>query len=122
MPGSHLINTRSGVWMKEKQRKMQERIGRMRTETANLCAGHVVVRRSQPPCGDAPSSRLVASPNLWPRHLRLFMRCLSDSASFKSTQAGGEILQAQRGRVVLNFLLALGENYGDHPCNQVNRP
>src|SRR4029077_11508936 len=42
----------------------------------DLCAGHVVVRRSQPHCGDAPSSRLVASPNLWPRHLRLFMRWL----------------------------------------------
>src|SRR6266404_8704792 len=55
---------------------MKERIDRMKTETADLCAGHVVVRRSQPHCGDAPSSRLVASPNLWPRHLLLFMRCL----------------------------------------------
>src|SRR5260221_9615647 len=64
---------------------------------ADLCAGHVVVRRSQPHCGDAPSSRVgfpslaimfpgettcrfaasnVASPNLWPRHLLLFMRWL----------------------------------------------
>jgi hypothetical protein len=25
-------------------------------------------------CGYAPSSRLVAGPNLWPRHLRSFMR------------------------------------------------
>jgi hypothetical protein len=27
-----------------------------------------------PTAGDAPSSRLVVGPNLWPRHLRLFMR------------------------------------------------
>src|SRR5258708_36032348 len=76
MTRSHLINTRSGVRIKQKRRKMQERIGKMRTETANLWAGHVVVRRSQPHCGDAPSSRLVAGTNLWPRHLLLFMRWL----------------------------------------------
>ena len=48
--------------------------GEKKSGAADLCAGHVVVRRSQPHCGDAPSSRLVADPNLWPRHLRLFMR------------------------------------------------
>src|SRR5258706_9995930 len=116
------MTTRSGVKMKKKSDKMQVRRDKQKRVAADICAGHFVVRGSQPPCGDAPSSRLVASPNLWPRHLRLFMRCLSVSASFKSTQAGGEILQAQRGRVVLNFLLALGEKYVDHPCNQVNRP
>src|SRR5258705_13367605 len=44
------------------------------------------VRRSQPHCGDAPSSRLVSNPNLWPRHPRLFMRCLL----IKTVQAGGD--------------------------------
>src|SRR5258708_37177483 len=44
--------------------------------TADLWAGYFVVRRSQPHCGDAPSSRLVSSPTLWPRHPRLFMRWL----------------------------------------------
>ncbi|MDB6066741.1 MAG: hypothetical protein JWR26_2949 [Pedosphaera sp.] len=29
-----------------------------------------------PTAGDAPSSRLVSSPNLWPRHPRLFMSWL----------------------------------------------
>jgi hypothetical protein len=33
-----------------------------------------VVRQSQPPFGDAPSSRLASGPNLWPRHLLPFMR------------------------------------------------
>ena len=71
---SHLINTRSGVWIKEKQNNMKKRNDRKGTGTADLCAGHVVVRPSQPHCGDAPSSRRVAGPNLWPRHLLLFVR------------------------------------------------
>ena len=71
---SHLTNTRSGVKMKKKRVKMKDGSRENKNEAADLCAGHVVVRRSQPHCGDAPSSRLVASPNLWPRHLLLFMR------------------------------------------------
>jgi len=62
--------------MKKKRDKMKVGRDRQKREAADLCAGHVVVRRSQPHCGDAPSSRLVASPNLWPRHLRLFVRLL----------------------------------------------
>jgi len=73
-PRSHLTNTRSGVWNKERPRNMKETMGEKTTGAADLCAGHFVVRRSQPHCGDAPSSRLVAGPNLWPRHLPLFMR------------------------------------------------
>ena len=65
--------------------------------TADLWAGHFVVRWSQPHCGDAPSSRVgypspppvsfptgderfairgVSDPNLWPRHPRLLARGL----------------------------------------------
>ena len=40
-----------------------------------------VVRRLTAPFRDAPSSRLAASPNLWPRHPRLFMRWLLVSPS-----------------------------------------
>jgi hypothetical protein len=70
---SHLIYIRSGV-DEEKRNKMKNIRREKKSGTADLCAGHIVVRRSQPHCGDAPSSRRVAGPNLWPRHLRLFMR------------------------------------------------
>src|SRR5258708_35683804 len=62
--------------------------GEKKRGAADLCAGHVVVRRSQPHCGDAPSSRRVARPNLWPRHLRLFMRCLLMCVAVASAQHG----------------------------------
>ncbi len=51
---------------------MKAGIDKQKSRAADLCAGHVVVRRSQPHFGDAPSSRLVAGANLWPRHLLLF--------------------------------------------------
>ena len=64
----------------------------MEDKAADLCAGHFVVRRSQPPCGDAPSSRLVAGPNLWPRHLLLFMRCLLVREDVTSALGFGRLL------------------------------
>ncbi len=44
-------------------------------------ATSLLVGRSPTP-GDAPSSRLVSSPNLWPRHPRLFGRCLLTRINF----------------------------------------
>ena len=73
---SHLTNTRSGVWDKEKRDKMKTAMGRKQTRAADLCTGYFVARRSKPHFGDSSSSRRVASPNLWPRHLLLFVRCL----------------------------------------------
>ncbi|MDB6065934.1 MAG: hypothetical protein JWR26_2142 [Pedosphaera sp.] len=57
--------------MEQREKGSENRLG-----TADLWAGYFVARRSQPHCGDAPSSRLVSDPNLWPRHPRLFMRWL----------------------------------------------
>jgi hypothetical protein len=73
---SHLTNTRSGVEKTDAPPMEKKKPPTGGPGTADLWAGHVVVRRSQPHCGDALSSRLVAGPNLWPRHLRLFMRWL----------------------------------------------
>ena len=51
------------------------KMGRWQTDgTADLWAGRVVVRRLQPAEGMRAASRLAAGPNLWPRHLLLFMR------------------------------------------------
>ncbi len=93
-PRSHLINTCSGVARKS-MTTFQLKMGGWQTNgTADLWAGRVVVRRfgfpspanrvprkdvrfahsSQPAEGMRAASRLAAGPNLWPRHLLLFMR------------------------------------------------
>src|SRR4029077_13325294 len=43
-----------------------------------------VVRRSKPHFEDSPSSRLASGQNLWPRHLRSFMRWLLGSRDFRT--------------------------------------
>src|SRR6266403_5861293 len=55
---------------------MKAEMSRKQNGAAGLCAGYFVARRSKPHFGDSSSSRRVASPNLWPRHLLLFMRWL----------------------------------------------
>jgi hypothetical protein len=60
-------------------------------ETAGLWACYGVVRRSQPHCGDAPSSRLVSGPNPQPRHLRLFLRGLLSSVRFGNREFAGRL-------------------------------
>ena len=99
---------------------MKGGITKKKKGAADLCAGHVVVRRSQPHCGDAPSSRRVAGPNLWPRHLLLFMRCLPNlppgfcamlDAPFaqfaqhgpQGPAVGGQRVFHFRGKLVVNF-------------------
>ena len=47
------------------------------------------------PCGPAPSSRLVAGPNLWPRHPRLFMRWLLRVSGVGSEPAVGQFRRSQ---------------------------
>src|SRR6185312_13716030 len=73
---SHLINIRGGMRGREQREMIDEKVNRIRWEAADLWTGYFVVRRSQPHFGDAPSSRLVAGPNLWLCHPRLFMRWL----------------------------------------------
>ena len=70
---NHLINTRNGVeagkeTINAKYRE-QKKWGGVRSLGRPRRCWSVTGR-----CGHAPSSRLVAGPNLWPRHLRLFMR------------------------------------------------
>src|SRR6266478_10067634 len=52
------------------------KINRTGAGAADLLPGHVVVPRLKPAAGIRPASRLVASQNLWPRHLLLFIRWL----------------------------------------------
>jgi len=59
-------------------------------------ACYFVVRRSQPHCGDAPSSRLAAGQNPQPRHLHLFMGWLLSVAGNPENQDCGCILEGSQ--------------------------
>ncbi|MDB6067138.1 MAG: hypothetical protein JWR26_3346 [Pedosphaera sp.] len=93
--------------------------------TADLWAGCFVVRRSQPHCGDAPSSRLASSPNLWPRHPRLFVSwlllvlaclCSAEATSYPDGPAVGEVAPALK---VSKWLQAPPEAGSGWPSNKV---
>jgi hypothetical protein len=62
--------------------------------------GHVVVPRLKPAVGIRPASRLVASQNLSPRHLLLFMRWLLGESWVLIRDRRPALVGLRRGRLV----------------------
>src|SRR5260221_3346835 len=84
MARSHLANTRSGVWDKERPGNMKETMGEKTTGAADLCAGHFVVRRSQPHCGLLPEWHQLP-PHAWASQALRF--CFPEKRRAASRQA-----------------------------------
>src|SRR5215510_16564240 len=74
---SHLTNTRSGDSQDKQKGIVRKEFIKRNAGAADLLPGHVVVPRLKPAAGIRPASRLVASQNLWPRHLLLFYEMTS---------------------------------------------